>query len=231
MVRKMLMLLVVLSVLAVVADRVSVRLAERAVADQLSRTAGITGTPLVEVGGTPFLTQVFAGRYDEVRVEAKGVQRDGVRVAELDATLTGVHMSVGEALRGDVNALRVDGVRATALVAYADLARRSGLAEITLQPVGSALRVIARITVLGRTVTATAVSGVSLRGGFLSVTTRSASVVGGASSALVRAAAQRLAFRVAVGQLPFGLSLTRVEITRDGLRLQASSGPTVLTAR
>lgn len=229
--RKLLVLLLVLAGLAVAADRASLALAERVLADQLRTSEDLATEPEVSFGGFPFLTQVVSGRYDDVRVTAQGLQRDGVRVQELDVTLTGVELRIGDVLAGDATALPVASLRATALVAYADLARRTGLAGVRIRAVGDALQVTARVTVLGRSVTGTAVAALALRGGVLSFTARSATVTGGASAAVRALVARALAFRVPVGELPFGLSLDGVRVTRDGLRLQASSGPTVLTSR
>jgi hypothetical protein len=231
-VRKLLLLLLVLAALAVAADRASLALAERAVAEQLRASEELATTPSVQLGGFPFLTQVLSGRYDEVRVTAEGLQREGVRVQQLDATLTGVEVRLGDVLAGDVTALPLASLRATALVTYADLARRTGLVGVRVQAVGERLRVTARVTVLGRTYTATAVSALALRGDVLAFAARSASVAGaGVSEAVAALVARALAFRVPVGELPFGLSLDGVQVTREGLRLKASSGPTVLTTR
>lgn len=225
--RKLLVLLVVLAALAVAADLGSRALAERAIADQLRRTADLSATPRVELGGFPFLTQVLSGRYDDVRVQAQGVQQAGVRVEELDARLTGVRVKLGEALGGDLTALPVGGLTATARITYADLARRTGLKGVSVTPEGERIRVTATVTVLGRSFTGSAVSSLLLRDGVLSFAARTATVAG-ASARVARVVAERLRFLVPVGDLPFGLRLDGVEVTRDGLRLTASSGPTVL---
>lgn len=225
--RRLLVVLLVLAGLAVAADRVAVALAERAVADQLRRSEGLAQTPTVELGGFPFLTQVVSGRYDEVRVVAAGLERGGVRVSEVDATLTGVQAPLGDVLSGDVPALAVDGVRATVAVAFADLARRTGLDGVRLGAVDGALRVTARVTVLGRSWTGTAVARPALRGDALVFRARSAQVAG-ASSEVTALVARALAFSVPVGDLPFGLALDGVSVSPAGLRLQASAGRTVL---
>lgn len=228
--RRLLVLLLVLAGLAVLADRASLALAERAVADQLTRSEDLATTPRVDLGGFPFLTQVLKGRYDDVHVTAEGLQRDGVRVQELDATLTGVEARLGDVLAGDVNALPVASLRATALVTFADLAQRTGLNGVRISAVGDALRVTARVTALGRTVTGTATGALALRDGALSFAARTASAAG-AGPELLRLVARALRFAVPVGDLPFGLSLDSVRVTAGGVRLTASSGPTVLTTR
>lgn len=228
--RRLLVLLVVLGGLVVVADRGSLALAERAVADQLRTSEGLAETPDVRLGGFPFLTQVLSGRYDEVRVVAEGIERQGVRVQELDATLTGVEVRLGDVVGGDVTALPVEALDADVLVTFADLARRTGLQGVRIEAAGDDVRVSARVTVLGRTYSASAVSALALRGDVLTFVARSAVVAGERSEELRALVAQALRFAVSVGELPFGLQLDGVEVTPQGLRLQASSGPTVLKA-
>lgn len=228
--RRLLVGLLVLAGLALAADRGSLALAERAVADQLRTSEGLAQTPDVELRGFPFLSQVLGGRYDEVRVVATGIQRGGVRVQELDATLTGVEARLGDVLAGDVTALPVASLEAEALVTFADLARRTGLEGVRIDAVDGALRVTARVTVLGQAYTASAVSSLALRGDVLTFAARTAEVAGQRSEELLALVAQALRFTVRVGELPFGLQLDGVEVTPQGLRLQASSGPTVLKA-
>src|SRR4051812_16409192 len=64
----LLVTLVVLLGLAVVADWVAVGFAEDEVAQQLAAKGGLAGTPAVDIGGFPFLTQAIAGDYEDVRM-------------------------------------------------------------------------------------------------------------------------------------------------------------------
>jgi len=228
--RKLLVLLVVLLALAVAADRLGVRLAQTAIADQLQRSAGLTTKPTVTIDGVPFLTQALSGRYERIEVGATDLRRGGVHVTSLRADLTGLQVPLGEALRGDVTRIQVSGVTATALVTYADLAHSSGLVGVTITATDGEVKVTGRITVRGRSVTATALSRVALRGRNIAVTARSIRVLGQSSPALLNALTGRLDLLVPVGTLPYGLSLTGLSVTQEGLLLQANSGPTVLRA-
>jgi hypothetical protein len=229
-VRRLLALLVVVALLAVVADRVALHLAERAVADQARVSAGLTATPRVTVHGFPFLTQAVRGKYDRIDVAATGLQRQGVRVARLDATLLGAQVPLGDALHGSVTSIPVAGLTASAVVTYADLAARSGLAGVTITPQGDLVRVTGRVTVLGRTVRATALSRVALRGTRIAVTASSLQVLGESTPRLVDLLAGALDLLVPVGRLPYDLRLTGLRVTPGGIRLAARSGPTVLRA-
>ena len=228
--RRLVVVVLLLSALGLAADRGGVALAERVVADQLRTSENLAETPAVELRGFPFLTQVVSGRYDEVRVVVEGLERGGVRIQELDATLTGVEAELADVVAGDVASLPVQSLQASALVTFVDLARRTGLPSVRIEAAGGGLRVTARVTVLGRTYTGTAVSRLALRGDRLAFTATSAVVAGETDPGLLRLVARSLAFAVPVGALPFDLDLDGVDVTAQGLRLRASSGPTVLKA-
>jgi hypothetical protein len=228
-VRRLVVVLLLLLALAVVADRVTVRIAETAIAKQAQQSADLQTRPEVRIHGFPFLSQAVDGSYGRIDVTATDLDRGGVHVKELDATLHGVQVPLSDALHSEVESIPVSGIDATALVTYADLAHRSGLTGVTITPAEGGVQVTARITVLGQTVRATADSRVSLRGGRIAVTARSVRVLGQSSPALVNALAGRLDLLVPVGTLPYGLRLTSLSATPDGVRLTARSGPTVLT--
>jgi len=67
-VKALIISLVVLLGLLVVADRVTVNIAEQKVAEQIARQGGLDGTPAVDITGFPFLTQAIAGHYDDIRI-------------------------------------------------------------------------------------------------------------------------------------------------------------------
>jgi len=227
-VRRLVVVLLVLVALAVVADRVTVRIAETAIARQAQTSADLGSRPEVRIHGFPFLTQATSGTYGRIDVTATDLDRGGVHVQELDATLHDVKVPLHDALHNEVGAIPVSGIDATALVTYADLAHRSGLTGVTITPIEDGVQVTARLTVLGQSVRASADSRLSLRGDRIAVTARSLRVLGQSSPALVNALAGRLDLLVPVGTLPYGLHLTGLDATPQGVRLTARSGPTVL---
>jgi hypothetical protein len=227
-VRRLVVFVLVLLALAVVGDRVTVRIAETAIARQAQTSADLRTRPQVHIRGFPFLTQAVNGSYSRIDVTATDLDRGGVHVKELDATLRDVKVPLDDAMHNEVGAIPVSGIDATALVTYADLAHRSGLAGVTITPAENGVTVTARITVLGQSVRASADSALSLRGDRIAVTARSLRVLGQSSPALVNALAGRLDLLVPVGTLPYGLHLTALEATPEGVRLTARSGPTVL---
>ena len=227
LVRRVVVPLVVLGLLAVGADRVAARVAAGALASQLQVSGGFDAKPDVTIHGFPFLTQAKDGRYERIDVDAGASERGGVRISSLDAEVRGAQVPLRAALKGEVTDVPVDGLDATAVVTYADLARASRLPGVTIRGARGRVDVTASVTVLGQTVQATASSVVSLSGNAIVVRAQSMSAQGG-SALVLRALTGKLDLRVPVGTLPFGLRLTDVVATDAGVRLSASAGATTL---
>ena len=221
--------LVVLLALLLAVDRVGAAVASSAVAAQVQTATRLSSEPDVDVG-FPFLTQAVAGRYDAVEVTARDVPAGELTLARLDATLSGVEVPLSQALSGSVAQVPVAGVTARALVTYEELARRSGERQLTLEAAGDRVRATRTLEVLGQTVTATALARVEVAGGDVLVTAESYDVGGAAANdAVARALAGRLDLRIPVTGLPYGLQVTDVEVTPDGLSVLTRAGATVLS--
>jgi hypothetical protein len=229
-VKRFLVALTVLLALVVVADRVAASVASRSVAAEAQREAGLEQPPDVRIGGFPFLTQALAGRYDEVTVRATDVPADEVRVSDFEAVLSGVEVPLRDALSGSVASVPVAGVRARAVVAFEELTRRSGERRLAVAPgADGRVRVTGSVEVLGKVLSAVAVSRVEIQGGDLLVTAESYEVGNQTADRLVsRALGERLDLRVPIAGLPYGLEVTGIEIEDAGVAVVASAGPTVL---
>lgn len=228
--RKLLITVVVLAALLLVADRVAVSVAEGQVATQMRTAGALDKDPRVDIRGFPFLTQALAGRYDEIGVGTTDYERSGVRLRSLDVVLRGSRIPLADAARGEVDAVPVEGLTADAVVAYVDLAGKSKVVGLRITPRGDEVELTGKVTVLGQTVSASARSRISLSGNRLVVRARSVKVLGQSSALLDRAVQRLLDVTVDVGRLPYGLRLTGVRVSPDGVRLEASTGSTVLDA-
>lgn len=221
--------LLVLVALAVGADRLAVVVAQQQVATKLQSSGGLSTTPHVSIHGFPFLTQAVAGDYSDVEVSASGVTAGGARLSELAVALRGLHVSLRDAVSGSVTAAPVDRVTATVLLSYADLQAQLRDRRLTLAPAGDKLRVTGSVTVLGRTVSVSALSTLRLRGTTVVVTATSFQVGSGAADAvLTRALAGRLDFETRIGRLPYGLQPTGVRVTPAGVQATAAATSVVL---
>lgn len=219
----------VLLALAIAADRVSLVVAQRTVATQLQTSGSLSARPDVSVRGFPFLTQAFAGKYDDVELSASEVTAGGGRISKLDVSLRGVHVPLNDALSGSVTAVPVDSVRATLLLSYADMTQQLRDRRLSVSPAGDQLRVSGSVQVLGRTVSASAISSVAVSGTSVVVTARRFEVGNAmADRAVTAALAGRFDFVVRLGNLPYGLKISTLKVTPQGVVATAAGAHTVL---
>jgi hypothetical protein len=226
----LLVALLLLAVVAVVADRVAARAVEQVVAARLAETGQLEALPEVEVRGTPFLTQAARGRYDDVVVRASGVQAGELRVRSFVAQLQGVQVPLRDAVAGEVEEVPVDALTARAVLTYADLSAVVADRGLRVSSAGEGrARVTGTVRVLGQDIEASAVSRPTLEGGEVVVTAERIEVGNSVADAVLSAAlGNRLDFRVEVGELPYGLELTGLRAGADGVVLQARSDGAVL---
>jgi hypothetical protein len=217
--------LLVLVALLVGADRVAAVVAGRVVAGQLQSAGELSVKPSVSFGGFPFLTQAVRGRYSAVEVSASDVAAGGERLSQFDADLAGLRLPLSAALSGNVARVPVDGVDARVVLSYADLQRRLRDRRLALAAGPSGLlRVTGTVRVLGRDVSAAALSSVRLSGTSVVVTAQR--FEGGGISVPL---GNRLDFTVRIGKLPYGLALSGVRVTPGGIEATARGRNTVLT--
>jgi hypothetical protein len=221
--------LLALVILAVAADRLSLVVAQHAVATQLQASGGLSTRPDVSIRGMPFLTQAFAGKYDDVEVSTSGVTAGGGRLSRLDVTLRGVQLPLADALTGMVSEVPVDSLRATVLMSYADIESQLRDRRLSVGPAHGQLRVTGSVQVLGRTITASALSTVKLSGASVVVTAKRFEVGNAvASRAVSLALGNRFDFVIRVGQLPYGLTMSSLRVAPEGVIATADAAHTVL---
>lgn len=224
----LLITLVVLLGLAVVADRVAVGFAEDQVAEQMASKGGLAGTPSVDIAGFPFLTQAFAGNYEDVRISLTAHDLGQPAGTRADVRLHGVHVPLKSVLSGSVSEVPVDRIDGTATLSYALLAAQLG-GDTTLRPEGDGLRITKTVEALGQTIPLTAVGTVSLDGNQLVVDVEQAAGAGvDLPDFLVSRVSDLLDLRYDVPALPFGLQLTDVAPAEDGVDVRVEAQDAVL---
>jgi hypothetical protein len=229
--RALLVVLLLLAGLSLLADRVAVGIAEDRVADQLAGQDGLVGVPEVDIAGFPFLTQVVAGRYEDVRVsldaEALG-QPTGTRA---EVALHEVHLPMRAVLSGSVQQVPVDRVDGTATLAFSLLAAQLSQ-DATVAPEGDGLRITGTVQALGRTLPVTAAGTVALDGDQLVVDVGELAGLGpDTPGSLSPRLSDLLDLRYTVPQLPFGLRLTGVAPGPDGVVVRVEATDAVFTAQ
>lgn len=229
--RRLLSTVLVLLVLLAVGDRVAAFLAARLLAGQLQAVAALAQLPEVDVRGVPFLTQAVSGNYEQVEVRAVRVPAGPVTFAELDATVSGARVPLRDLLDRSVTSVPARTVEGRGLLSYESLSRGSGDRNLTVTAAGDRVRVTGSVQVLGRTVSAAAVSAVTVDGDDLVVSAQSFEVGNATADAVLsRALRGRLDLRLPVGDLPYGLKLESVSVDADGVSFRALARDVVLEA-
>ncbi|MFI7522359.1 DUF2993 domain-containing protein [Micromonospora globbae] len=222
-------LLLLLVGLLVVADRVAVGVAERAIADQVrqevAKQDAQSSPPEVEVGGFPFLTQVLDGRYQHISIvlrEVRGsVQGDAISLPRLDIDARDVRASL-DTLRsgqGEVVAERVTG---TGTISYDSLAALLDRPGLKLSEQGGKLAVTAPVDFLGQTFTITGTADVTVgEQGKVSLRFDDLTAEGLPDVPLARQLltnyARSISIDVPLPELPFQLTVREVRPLPEGL--------------
>jgi hypothetical protein len=193
----LLTVVVVLLGLAVAADRVALAITEDQAASALQSSQHLTSKPDVSVPGFPFLTQLAAGKFDEVTVSADdiavGTNHD-IQLARVDVDLHDVTVS------HNYSTVHANTATASARMGYDELSR----ALHTTVHAGSNGRLVAEpsVHVLGQTFHGTV-----------------SAVVHASSDAVSHALAQVFQGAISLAGLPFGVQVTGVTATPAGLVL------------
>lgn len=230
--RILLIVVVVLGVLFVIADRVAVHFAESEAADRLKSTENLAATPDVSIKGFPFLTQVVGGELDDVEVGIKnyeastGTGGEKVRIDDLNARMKGVSFS------GDYSSATAASATGTALIAYDELLKTARSEPTRVAPGVTArviglsdggsgkIKVAVEAEVFGTTLPnpVYVLSSVTAQGDTVRVHADALPRFGGVEIAETRIRAIT-DFQQRIDQLPGGIRLDRVEAAKDGVEI------------
>lgn len=109
-------------------DVIGRQVMQRVAAGHVQEAMGMPRRPNVHLDGTPFLTQLLHGRFEQIRVELSDGAVCGVRIAHVHVTLRGV--------RGRSQGVAVDSVVGDGLLTYADLSRAISPLQVSAGPPG-----------------------------------------------------------------------------------------------
>jgi hypothetical protein len=148
-------IVIVLAVLSMVADRGGQLAAERVVAGKMKTTLGTPNRPEIDLGGFPFLSELIRGKFRHVILDVTDADGGKVQIARVHADLHGVRR------HGD--GVTVDSISGDGLITYAAVSEAAKPARVEFG--GSGLvRLTAEVTVLGRELTASASGRPSIEG-------------------------------------------------------------------
>lgn len=204
----------VLAALFTAADRITVGLAESQVAQTIQTSQGLAAKPSVSIDGFPFLTQVLGMKLDKVSLDARGIERNNIRVTDLRADAHGVHLGNG------FHPQSIDALSGTAFFNWADLDAAAaplvagyGIKDLQLsEGPGGTLKIAG--TALG--VAGTAEGAITV-GPNNRITVRTTKLEAGFLSI------PDFHFTYAIGALPLKITLDAFHIDEDGIRVSASA--------
>lgn len=218
----LLVLLFVLIIGLIAADRVGVAVAQDQIAKQVAAQNDLPSKPDVKIHGIPFLTQAIGGKYKKIDVGIGALTRQGVTLEDVKVELSDVKAPLSDVLNGDASNVVAGTATASAIVPYDTVRRRAPASVKSISADGSNLRIRGNVAVLGFTGDITLVAAVRATARGVNVAPQSVRAGSGPTVplALVR---DRYTFTVPVRDLPLGSRITEVKVTPDGLRIAATA--------
>lgn len=227
--------LLILVGLFIAVDRVAAYAASRELASQAreqltSRDVTTAGTPSVVIHGFPFLTQVAAGRYEKVSIDARQLTTKDVAIDALDITATGIRAPTSTLINGSGN-ITAAAVSGTARIGWGEVAHlietngtdMSGV-SVTGQP-GGGVQMTTTVQALGLTAKVLATGTVRFSGDVVHVTVTDIRLQNGTLppvlNPIVDSLKRRLSVSVTIPELPYHLKISGVQSTVDGIVVSA----------
>jgi hypothetical protein len=194
-------------------DRGGVYLAEYEVGKTIQHSQHLPARPDVDLHGVPFLTQLIAGEFDDVTLDAQGVvvhplNRD-LRLAQMHVDLH--HVSVSRSF----DSFHADTADATGVITYADLGAALGGVALSYRGNG---HIQGSRSILGLTASVTAQP--ALVGQGLHFNDVQISVPGPLSGQISERVHQVFDQDLPLVGLPFGLQVQSLKVDQDGVHLQ-----------
>lgn len=218
----LLVLLVLVAVGLVAADRIGVRIAQDKIGEQVAAQYDLQEQPDVTIHGIPFLTQAIGGDYDHIEVTIDSWTQQGITVTGVKVDMRGVSAPLSEVTQGSAANVTARSATASAVIPY-DVIKKEAPREVKrIGPKGDKLSVDLEGVFLGRRTTSTAIVAVKPTSRGIAVTPVSVGSDGGPQIpvALVR---QQLTWTVPLADLPVGSRISEIEPTADGLRVAATA--------
>lgn len=211
---------VVVVVLLAVADRVANAVAENTMASQFQSSLALSGKPHVTIQGFPFLTQLAAHDFNTVNISATNETTGPLTIANLTATVNGMHFSSLSA-----KSATIDKLTASALITFGALEKAGGVPDgITITAAGSN-QVKANIDIAGFSesvtvkITQSGANGIHVH--FVDV--------GGLPSDILGSIGSLTDFTVSIPKMPAGVAISNLAITQQGVVVTITGHNTTLS--
>ncbi|GIG71560.1 LmeA family phospholipid-binding protein [Phytomonospora endophytica] len=231
--RVTLIIVIVLGGLLVIADRVAASVAEDKVATLISQEAGnqgvtMTTEPDVDMGGWPFVTQVFGGEYEQIDIYFRDITAQGVNLPELNVHASNVTAAMTDVLNG-AGPVVAQSMTADARLTYDSisdtLAQTDAKVEVSAD--GDQLLVKSTIDVFGTQIPVTGAATIEMGENAVKVTVTQMTADGvqvpPGGEGLIQEFASGLSKEIPLPPLPYNLQLSDVKVEPDAVVLSASA--------
>lgn len=221
-------LLVLLMVALVVVDRVAAGVAERRLADEVATAARDQNSQpdgtSAEIGGFPFLTQVWSGEYDGGRIGLQTLRTPQLTIANVDIKITKLRVPRDVLFGAEPHDITADRMRGLATVSLTELATRLGMPGLKISGAGSRVSFTAPAEFAGFTAQVAGTADVRLQGSRVYLQVRDLSANGTQlPQQVLNLIRSQLAAGVTIPQLPYALRLTGIGVDGDNVRVQAAA--------
>ena len=218
----LLVLLVLVAVGLVAADRLGVRVAQDKIGEQVAAQYDLQQQPDVTIHGIPFLTQAIGGDYDHIEVDLGDWTEKNVTVTDVKVDMRGVKAPLSEVTNGNAANVTARTATASAVVPY-DVIKKEAPKEVKkISASGDDLSVDMSGTALGITFSGKALVQVEATAKGIAVSPKSFRAEGGREIPLALVKRQ-LTWVVPVADLPLGSRISQIEPTPDGVRVGATA--------
>ncbi|MET8420160.1 LmeA family phospholipid-binding protein [Streptomyces sp. NPDC005134] len=217
--RILLVMVVVLGGIFIAVDRAAVYFAESEAEGRVEISGSTVDSTDISIKGFPFLTQVAGSALDEVDIKLTGIETDAggrrIRISEMNAEFHDVTLADGFS---SATAARATG---TATVSYEDLTHAADDGVVVQYGDNGKVKVTGAVEILGRTLTRSVTSTVTLVDGH-TIRVHADKVPGEGIPGLEGLVRRKTDFEREIGALPNGLKLQRIEPTKTGLEISVT---------
>ena len=222
----------VMGCLVLTVDWVARSSAQALLSSNIQTQTGTSQAPTVRVGGLFFLPQVIRGRYDSVQIGIVDLAAGPLRIASLDAELSGVRVPFHDVLVGSADYVTIENAAEQALITFTDL--NAYLASIgrsvRVEPGNDGdVRLTATVEFLGQDITASADTEISAADGAVAIRPTRLNTDTDLDASSETLLGRRLTIIIPMDPLPFGQQIIDIRTVDAGLVVSAAGSNVVIT--
>ncbi|MFC4912866.1 DUF2993 domain-containing protein [Actinomadura gamaensis] len=220
--RKFLLVVLVLLVVGLVAaDRIGVRVAQNEIGKQVAAQYNLSRQPDVTIHGIPFLTQAVQGNYDQIDVGIGDWTQQGITVHDVKVEMHGVDAPLDQVAAGNADNVTARTATASAVIPFDVIKSRAPKEVKGVRAKGDNLEVDMAGQVLTFNVNGTAELSVKPSRRGIAITPVKVTTSG--ITVPLDAVRERLTWYVPITDLPVGSRIRQIQVTDQGLKVSAEA--------